>query len=48
MGAPVFIKQIVTIGDNSVIGAHSVVIRDVPSFSIAVGVPAIVKRKIDA
>lgn len=30
----------ITIGDNSIIGANAVVINDVPSNSIAVGVPA--------
>jgi len=36
----------ITIGENSKIGANSVVIKDVPSYSTAVGVPArIVKRK---
>ncbi|MDD2697631.1 MAG: serine O-acetyltransferase [Arcobacteraceae bacterium] len=36
----------ITIGENCKIGANSVVIKDVPSFSTAVGVPArIVKRK---
>lgn len=36
----------ITIGENCKIGANSVVIKDVPSYSTAVGVPArIVKRK---
>ena len=30
----------VTIGDNAVIGANSVVTRDIPANSVAVGVPA--------
>jgi serine O-acetyltransferase len=33
----------ITIGDNVLIGANAVVIRDVPSNSIAVGVPATVR-----
>ncbi|MBN4049725.1 N-acetyltransferase [Bacteroidales bacterium AH-315-N07] len=37
----------VTIGENAIIGAGSVVTRDVPSNVIAVGVPAKVIRKID-
>jgi acetyltransferase-like isoleucine patch superfamily enzyme len=38
----------VTIGEHCVIGANSVVTRDVPSFSVAVGVPArVIKRYVD-
>lgn len=36
----------VTIGDNSVIGAGSVVTKDIPNNSVAVGNPAKVKSKI--
>lgn len=35
----------ITIGDNVLIGANSVVVRSVPSDSIAVGIPAIVKPR---
>lgn len=35
----------ITIGDNCLIGANAVVIRDVPANSIAVGVPAVVKAR---
>lgn len=38
----------VTIGKNSIIGAHSLVIDDIPDNVIAFGVPAKVIRKIDA
>ena len=38
----------VTIGDNVVIGAGAIVSRDIPSNSVAVGVPARVIRTIDA
>ncbi|WP_455756629.1 acyltransferase [Sulfurimonas sp.] len=37
----------VTIGENSIIGAHSLVIDDIPDNVIAFGVPAKVIRKID-
>jgi acetyltransferase-like isoleucine patch superfamily enzyme len=37
----------VTIGDGSVIGARSVVIEDVPPFSVAAGNPATIVRKIE-
>lgn len=40
LGASVSIGPGVTIGKNSVIGANSVVTKDVPDFSVAVGVPA--------
>ena len=35
----------ITIGDNVLIGANAVVVRDVPSDSIAVGVPAIARPR---
>ena len=45
IGAHVFIVPNVTIGRHSVIGANSVVNRDIPSYSVAVGVPArVIKR----
>jgi acetyltransferase-like isoleucine patch superfamily enzyme len=37
----------VTIGRHVVIGANSVVTKDVPDFSVAVGVPAKVIRRFD-
>lgn len=37
----------VTIGENSIIGAHSLVINDIPDNVIAFGIPAKVIRKID-
>lgn len=38
----------VNIGEHCVIGANSVVTRDIPSFSVAVGVPAqVIKRYVD-
>ena len=37
----------VTIGKNSIIGAHSLVINDIPDNVIAFGVPAKVTRTID-
>jgi len=38
----------VTIGKNSIVGAHSLVIEDIPDNVIAFGVPAKVVRSIDA
>jgi len=35
----------ITIGDNVLIGANAVVIRDVPANSVAVGIPAVVKAR---
>ena len=37
----------IRIGDNVSIGANAVVLCDVPDNSIAVGVPAVVKRRVD-
>lgn len=47
IGANVTICPGVTIGDNTVIGAGSVVLRDVPENSVAAGNPCRVIRKID-
>lgn len=40
VGAGAFIKKGVKIGDGAVIGAHSVVVKDIPPYAIVVGVPA--------
>lgn len=37
-----------SVGKNSVIGANSVVTRDVPDYSVAVGAPAVVIRQFDS
>jgi serine O-acetyltransferase len=34
-----------TIGDDAVIGANAVVLKDVPAGALAVGVPATIKLK---
>jgi serine O-acetyltransferase len=35
----------ITIGDNVIIGANAVVVRDVPSNCVASGVPAVIRRR---
>lgn len=40
IGSGAMIRHGVTIGKHCVIGAHSMVTRDIPDYSIAVGVPA--------
>jgi serine O-acetyltransferase len=45
IGAGAKILGNIRIGDNVLIGANAVVLTDVPSNSIAVGVPAIIKRR---
>ncbi len=45
IGAGVIITKGVRIGKGSVIGAASLVNKDIPPYSIAVGVPAVVKKK---
>jgi serine O-acetyltransferase len=47
IGAGAKILGPIRIGDNVLIGANAVVIRDVPDNSIAVGVPATVKPRVD-
>lgn len=45
IGEGVAIMPGVTIGDNSIIGANSVVTSEIPEFSVAVGAPAkVIKR----
>ena len=46
IGGNVVILPGVTIGDNSIIGAGSIVTKDIPANVIAVGNPCKVKRKI--
>jgi acetyltransferase-like isoleucine patch superfamily enzyme len=46
-GANVVLTSGVTVGERCVIGANSVVNRDLPAFSIAAGVPARVLRAVD-
>ena len=46
IGANVFVQPGVTIGENSVVGANSVVSKDIPPFEIWGGVPArFIRRK---
>ena len=45
LGSHVVVIRNVTIGKGSVVGAHSVVTKDIPPYSIAMGVPATVKER---
>ncbi|HEY2637787.1 MAG TPA: acyltransferase [Solirubrobacteraceae bacterium] len=45
-GANVVVTSGVTVGERSVIGANSVVTRDIPPFSIVAGSPAVVLREV--
>ncbi len=47
IGSGAYIMPGVTIGDNCVIGAAAVVTKDIPSNSVAVGIPARVVKTID-
>lgn len=47
LGVGVVVLPNVTIGENSIIGANSVVTRDIPPNSVAVGAPARVVRTLD-
>lgn len=44
IGAGAKVLGAISIGNNVVIGANAVVLRDVPDNSLAVGVPAVIKR----
>jgi serine O-acetyltransferase len=48
IGAGARILGGVTIGDHAVIGANAVVVKDVPRYGLAVGVPAVVSVRADA
>jgi serine O-acetyltransferase len=47
LGCGVVILGPVTVGHDSVVGANAVVVKDVPPFSVAVGVPAKVVKTLD-
>lgn len=47
IGGGAFINPGVTIGDGAVIASGSVVTCDIPADTLAAGVPAVVKKKID-
>jgi len=47
IGDKVTILGGVSIGDNAIVGANSVVTKDVPSNCVAVGMPARVVKKLD-
>lgn len=47
LGSNVVVLPGVTIGEGAVVGANSVVNRDIPDYSIAVGIPARVIKKRD-
>lgn len=46
-GAGAVLLGKITIGENSIIGANAVVLKDVPPNSVAIGVPATIKSKDD-
>jgi serine O-acetyltransferase len=45
LGASAVVLGPITIGDNVVIGANSVVVNNIPSNSLAVGAPAKIIKK---
>lgn len=47
IGAGVIILPNVTIGEGTVVGAGAVVIKDVPPYTVVVGVPAKIIKKLD-
>jgi len=47
IGAGAKVLGPIKIGDNSMIGANAVVIKDIPKDSVAVGIPAKIVKKVD-
>lgn len=48
LGAKVSVMDGVTIENDSIVGAHAIVVKDIPAFSIALGIPAkVVKNRKD-
>jgi acetyltransferase-like isoleucine patch superfamily enzyme len=48
IGANCYIKDGITIGDGAIIGTGAVVTKDIPPYSVAVGVPAkVIKKRFD-
>jgi serine O-acetyltransferase len=45
IGAGAKVLGRITVGDHSLIGANAVVVRDVPPYSVAAGVPAVVRPR---
>jgi acetyltransferase-like isoleucine patch superfamily enzyme len=45
LGANVCVMSGVTIGEGTIVGSGAVVTKDIPPFSIAGGVPAVILRK---
>ena len=48
LGCGVCVLGDVVVGHDSVVGANSVVLRDVPPHSVAAGIPARVVRRLEA
>jgi len=44
MGSEVLVRLGVTIGDGAVIGARSIIVKDVPPYAVVAGAPATVKK----
>ena len=46
IGSHTVVMPNVTVGENSIVGAHSLVTRDIPANVVAFGIPARVSRKL--
>ncbi|MBR5250978.1 MAG: 2,3,4,5-tetrahydropyridine-2,6-dicarboxylate N-acetyltransferase [Clostridia bacterium] len=47
IGANSVVLEGCRVGNNSVVGAGAVVTKDIPPFSVAIGCPAVVKKRVD-
>ena len=46
IGAKATILRKSVLGENVIVGAHSLVKGEIPSFSLAIGIPAIIKKSL--